>query len=38
MREWVEMVGGGLTVETAPGRGSTIYMEVPCGDTDSHRG
>ncbi len=31
MRERVEMLGGRLTLETAPGAGVTLYVEVPCG-------
>ena len=32
MRERVEMLGGKLTIESAPGRGTTISVEVPCED------
>ena len=31
MSERVEMLYGKLTVETAPGAGVTLYVEVPCG-------
>jgi signal transduction histidine kinase len=29
MRERVEMVGGSLRVESAPGQGTTIHAEIP---------
>jgi signal transduction histidine kinase len=29
MRERVEMVGGSLTIESAPGRGTTVRAELP---------
>jgi signal transduction histidine kinase len=32
MRERVEMLGGELTIESAPGRGTAVSVEVPCGD------
>jgi two-component system, NarL family, sensor histidine kinase FusK len=32
MRERVEMLGGTLTVESSPGKGTTVTAEVPCGD------
>ncbi|MEE9599439.1 MAG: MASE1 domain-containing protein, partial [Anaerolineales bacterium] len=32
MRERVEMLGGKLTIESAPGRGTAVSVEVPCGD------
>lgn len=32
MRERVEMVGGRLTVESAPGRGTTIRAQIPFGN------
>jgi signal transduction histidine kinase len=32
MRERVEMLGGKLTVESAPGRGTAVSVEVPVGD------
>jgi PAS domain S-box-containing protein len=31
MRERVEMLGGSLTIESAPGAGATVVAEVPCG-------
>jgi signal transduction histidine kinase len=31
MRERVEMLGGSLTIESAPGAGTTIVVEAPCG-------
>ncbi len=33
MRERAEMLGGKLTIESAPGRGTTLYVEVPAGTT-----
>lgn len=30
MRERAEMLGGELTIESAPGKGTTIFLEVPC--------
>ena len=30
MRERVEMLGGQLTVESSPGKGTTVTVEVPC--------
>jgi PAS domain S-box-containing protein len=30
MRERAEMLGGNLTVESAPGAGTTVVVEVPC--------
>ena len=38
MRERAEMLGGTLTVESAPGAGTTVFVEVPYGDTHPHRG
>jgi signal transduction histidine kinase len=38
MRERVEMLGGKLVVESAPGKGTMIYVEVPYADTHSDRG
>ncbi len=35
MRERVEMVGGNFTIESAPGRGTTVRAEVPCRDKHS---
>ena len=32
MRERVEMLGGKLTIESSPGRGTAVSVEVPCGD------
>lgn len=32
MRERVEMVGGSFTVDSAPGKGTTIRAEIPFGD------
>jgi len=32
MRERVEMMGGKFTVESAPGKGTTVKVEVPCHD------
>jgi signal transduction histidine kinase len=36
MRERVEMVGGSFSVESAPGKGTTIRAQIPLGN--SHRG
>ncbi len=30
MRERVEMIGGSFTIESAPGRGTTVFAEIPC--------
>ncbi len=30
MRERAEMLGGTITIESAPGKGTTIFLEVPC--------
>jgi len=30
MRERVEMLGGKMVIESAPGKGTTISVEVPC--------
>jgi PAS domain S-box-containing protein len=38
MRERAEMLGGTLTIESTPGRGTSIILEVPDVDTDSDRG
>jgi signal transduction histidine kinase len=38
MRERVEQLGGRLVVESAPGKGTIVSAEVPCGDTPSDRG
>jgi len=32
MRERIEMLGGKLTIESAPGRGTAVNVEVPCAD------
>jgi signal transduction histidine kinase len=32
MRERVEMLGGRLTLESSPGKGTTVRVEVPCND------
>ncbi|MHB8114187.1 MAG: sensor histidine kinase, partial [Bellilinea sp.] len=32
MRERVEMLGGSLTIESEPGKGTTVRAEVPCHD------
>ncbi len=32
MRERIEMLGGHFTIESSPGRGTTINVEVPCED------
>ena len=32
MRERVEMLGGQFTIESSPGRGTTVRVEVPCDD------
>ena len=32
MRERVEMLGGSLTIESEPGKGTTVRAEVPCND------
>jgi signal transduction histidine kinase len=37
MRERVEMLSGKLIVESAPGKGTMISVEVPCGDTSPDR-
>jgi signal transduction histidine kinase len=38
MQERVEMLGGSLVIESAAGAGTTIVVEVPYGDSYSHRG
>jgi PAS domain S-box-containing protein len=38
MRERTEMIGGRLTIESAPGKGTTIMVEVSYVDTLSDRG
>jgi signal transduction histidine kinase len=37
MRERAEAVGGKLTVESAPGSGTTLYVEVPCDSNPDRR-
>jgi PAS domain S-box-containing protein len=37
MRERAEMLGGTLTIESSPGRGTSIILEVPDVDTHSDR-
>ena len=37
MRERAEALGGTLTIESAPGEGTTIAVEVACGDPRSDR-
>jgi signal transduction histidine kinase len=32
MRERLEMVGGSLAVESAPGKGTTIIAQIPTGN------
>jgi signal transduction histidine kinase len=32
MRERIEMLGGTFTIESAQGKGTTVKVEVPCGD------
>jgi len=32
MRERVEMLGGTFTIESSPGKGTTVKVEVPCND------
>ena len=32
MRERIEMLGGSLTVESSPGKGTTVKAEAPCDD------
>jgi PAS domain S-box-containing protein len=38
MRERSEMLGGTLTIESAPGKGTSIIVEVPDVHSDPHRG
>ena len=38
MRERAEMLGGTLEVESAADSGTTICLEVPYADSDTHRG
>jgi PAS domain S-box-containing protein len=37
MRERAEMFGGTLTIESTPGKGTSIIVEVPDASSDSHR-
>lgn len=37
MRERAEMLGGCMAIESAPGSGTTLYVEVPVDDKDSDR-
>jgi len=37
MRERAEMFGGTLTVESSPGKGTAVIVEVPVGHSDSYR-
>jgi signal transduction histidine kinase len=37
MRERVEMLGGSMTIESAPGKGTAVFVEVPYGDSHSNR-
>jgi PAS domain S-box-containing protein len=37
MEERAEMLGGVLTIESAPGRGTTLFVEVPYAHTDPAR-
>ena len=34
MKERVEMVGGTFSLESAPGRGTTIRAEIPLGNSN----
>jgi PAS domain S-box-containing protein len=38
MRERVEMLGGKLMIDSSPGAGTRISLEVPCGISNSDRG
>ncbi len=38
MRERAAVVGGKLTIETAPGAGTTVFMEAPYDGEDPDRG
>jgi signal transduction histidine kinase len=38
MRERAEMLGGKLVVESAAGKGTTVFVEVPYASSNSHRG
>jgi PAS domain S-box-containing protein len=37
MQERAEMVGGSLVIESSPGSGTTVYVELPYVVSDSHR-
>ena len=37
MRERVEMLGGNLMIESSPGKGTTISVEVPYDHSGPHR-
>jgi len=37
MHERAEMLGGNMMVESAPGSGTTVFVEVPYADQDPHR-
>jgi signal transduction histidine kinase len=38
IQERAEMLGGSLVIESAPGTGTTIVVEVPHANSNSHRG
>jgi len=38
MRERAEMLGGSLTIESTPGRGTSVIVEVPNVNSDPYRG
>lgn len=38
MQERAEMLGGTMVVESNPGKGTTLFVEVPYADTDPDRG
>jgi nitrate/nitrite-specific signal transduction histidine kinase len=35
MRERAELLGGALTIESAPGHGTSIFIEIPLPDPQS---
>jgi len=37
MRERVDMLGGRLMIESSPGKGTTISVEVPYDHSSTHR-
>jgi signal transduction histidine kinase len=37
MRERAEMLGGNLIIESTPGKGTTLVVEVPYGDAHPDR-